>query len=390
MSEEVETSSTAGKSIFNWEEIERVTVAGPDGSGRKRWRATPSVVQLRDGTILAAYREATDHWITPDGVIQLCRSTDGGRTWSKPQTIVSAEGRTFGCHLRMAELDDGTILLPLVETHNVSGDPTYLQYYFRRLLSTHVVLSHDGGHTWTPPEQLDLGSHVIWAGSYGDVLVGSEGEIIMSVNWQQEGDTTYGKSHGGDVCRSGLIRSRDGGHSWEHLTQIADGVDDEKSVCMLPSGRMIAVIRDMDRPAKRSFSYDGGETWTPVEPLPFQGGESPCLLQTQSGVLLCSYRQRTPGRPQGVGLSYSYDEGETWGETDNLYVSPLRDCAYANLLEVSTGEYIAVYYTAAMGTEYLVPQDYGRDPAELEKTNPELIKYADADNEIELVRFRER
>ena len=380
MNTEASTHETADKSTFNWELIERVTVAGPDGSGRKRWRAIPSVAQLRDGTLLAAYREGTDHWITPDGAVRLCRSTDGGRTWSAPQTIVSAEGRNFGCHLRVAELDDGTILLPLVEIHSVSGDPTYLQYYSRRLISTHVVLSHDGGHTWTPPQQVDLGSHVIWTGSYGDVLVGPDGEVIMSVHWKQEGDTTY--------CRSGLLRSRDGGHSWGHLTQIAEGVDDEKSVCMLPSGRMIAVMRDQDRPSKRSFSDDGGETWTPVEPLPFHG-QCPSLLQTQSGVLLCSYRQRTPGKPQGVGLSYSYDGGETWAEADPLYDSPLRDCAYANLLELSPGEYIAVYYTAAMGTKYLVPQDRGRDIAELEKTNPELLKYADADNAIELVRFRE-
>ena len=389
MSAEASNRGSVDKSTFNWEEIERVTVAGPDGSGRKRWRAIPSATQLRDGTLLVAYREATDHWFTPDGVVRLCRSTDGGRTWSEPQTIVSAEGRSFGCHLRMAELDDGTILLPLVESHSISGDTTYLQHYFRRLSSTHVTLSQDGGHTWTPPQQIDLGSHVIWTSSYGDVLIGPDGEVIMSIDWKQEGDATYGQSHGGDVCRTGLLRSRDGGRSWGHLTQIADGVDNEKSVCIRPSGRMIAVMRDEDRPSKRSFSDDGGETWTPVEPLPFHG-HCPCLLQTQSGVLLCSYRQRTPGKPQGVGLSYSYDGGETWAETDPLYVSPLWDCAYANLLELSSGEYIAVYYTAAMGTEYLFPQDSGRDPEALEMANSELLRYANADNTIELVRFRER
>ena len=56
---------------------------------------------------------------------------------------------------------------------------------------------------------------------------------------------------------------------------------------------------------------------------------------------------------------------------------------------LAPGEYIAVYYTAAMGTEYVVPQDYGRDLEELERESPELLKYTDADNEIELVRFRE-
>jgi photosystem II stability/assembly factor-like uncharacterized protein len=380
MSTEPNARSPAGRSTFNWELIDRVTVAGPDGSGRRRWRAIPSAARLRDGTLLVAYREGTDHWITPDGAIRLCRSTDSGRTWSAPQTIAAAEGRDFGCHLRMAELEDGTVVLPLVERHSISGSPTYLRYNDRRLISTHVILSHDGGHTWSPPRPIDLGSHVIWTGSYGDVLIGREGEAMMSVHWQQEGETT---------SRSGLLRSRDGGQSWGHLTQISHGHDDEQSVCTLPSGRMIVVMRDLDRPSKRSFSDDGGETWSPAEPLPFHG-QCPSLLQTRSGVLLCSYRQRTPGKPQGVGLSYSYDGGETWAETDPLYVSPLRDCAYANLLELSPGEYIAVYYTAAMGTEYLVPQDYGRDPEELERESPELLKYTDADNEIELVRFRER
>jgi hypothetical protein len=145
-------------------------------------------------------------------------------------------------------------------------------------------------------------------------------------------------------------------------------------------------MRDWDRPSKCCFTEDGGENWTPAAALPFHG-QSPSLLQTQSGVLLCAYRQRGPGRPQGVGLAYSFDGGKTWAETDPLYISPVRDCAYPVLLETSPGEYIAVYYTAAVGAKYLTSQDYGADPHSL---SPELIKYADADNAIELVRFRQR
>jgi hypothetical protein len=362
---------------FEWEQVERVTVAGPDGSGRRRHRANPSAARLGDGTLLVAYKEASDHWITPDGVVRLCRSGDGGHTWSQPETIAAFDGRGLSCHLGLRELADGTLILPLVERHSVSGQPPYLQYFERMPLSTHVILSHDGGLTWTSPEQVDLGSRVIWVGCYGNILVGRQGEIWMSVAWQKEGDAGY---------RTGLLRSQNGGRCWGHLIQIAYGVDDEKSVCVLPSGRWIAVMRDWDRPSKRSFSDDGGHTWTPVEPLPFHG-HCPSLLQTQSGTLLCSYRQRGPGKPQGVGLSYSLDEGLTWAETDPLYVSPLRDCGYANLLEISPGEFLAVYYTAALGTLPLDPYVIGlktKDP------EPQLLKYADADNAIELVRFRER
>ncbi len=229
----------------------------------------------------------------------------------------------------MVELQNGIVLLPLVEVHYVSGTPSYLQYSNRRLISTFFVLSYDEGITWTSPQRISLGPKAIWTGSYGNVLVGPESELMMSVHWLNEGESQ---------SRSGLLRSIDGGHNWERLTEITQGVDDEKSICELPSGRLITVMRDLDRRSKKSFSDDGGESWTPIQPLPFHG-QSPSLLQTAKGVLLCAYRERGPGKPQGVGLSYSYNGGETWTESKPLYTSPLRDCAYPNLLELTQGQY---------------------------------------------------
>ena len=365
-------------SKFDWELVERVTVAGPVEGGPTRWRGVPAMARLQNGELLVAYREAPDHWITPGGAVRLARSSDGGKTWSEPETVLAEEGRNFGTALGMTQLEDRTVLLPVVENHTISGAPAYFQYYHRRATSSYVMLSNDGGESWSPPRILDLGAQVLWVNIYGEVLTARRGELMISVAWQLDSDTSW--------CRTGLVRSWDGGRSWSHVTEIAYGVDDEKSVCRLLSGRLITVMRDWDRPSKRSFSEDDGETWTPFDSLPFHG-QSPSLLQTKSGVLLCAYRQRSPGKPQGVALSYSYDDGITWDDAAPLYVSSLRDSAYPDLQEISPGEYAAVYYTAAMGTKYLVPQDDGRDPSEV---SPELLKYADPDNAIELVRFRER
>ena len=362
---------------FRWELRERVTIAGPVEGGPRRWRGVPALALLGNGDLLVAYREATDHWITPDGVVRLTRSSDDGKTWSEPSTVVEQTGRNFGCALGMTQLADGTVLLPIVENHAIAGEPAYFRYYGRRATSTYVLLSSDGGQSWTEPGQLDLGARVIWAAAYGEVLTGRNGALMMSLAWQEDSDTSW--------CRTGFVRSRDGGRSWGHLSEIAYGVDDEKSVCRLPSGRLITVMRDWDCPSKRSFSEDDGETWSPFDSLPFHG-QSPSLLRASSGVFLCAYRQRGAGKPQGVALSYSYDDGMTWAESAPLYVSPLRDSAYPNLQELSDGEYVAVYYTAAKGTRYLLPQDDGLAPGEV---SPELLKYADPDNAIELVRFRE-
>lgn len=355
--------------LFEWELIERVPVAGPAASGRKRWRGNPSVEQLHDGTLLVTYREGSDHWFTPDGIVRLCRSTDNGKTWSGPETIVALEDRDISPLFKMRELPDGSLLLPILESHHMSGSPTYFRYYNRALKSVHLSFSRDQGHTWSQPAQLDFGPQYIFLYCYGDILINREGEIVLCLAWQCEGDT---------VWRTGLARSRDGGQTWGDLTELANGFDDEKSICRLPTGRLVAVLRNFLKPSQIAFSDDDGRTWSKTRSLPFVG-QCPSLLYTSSGVLLCAYREQTPGKPRGVGLSFSRDDGETWFETGPLYVSPDNywDCAYPNLLELAPGEYAAFYYTAAIGTQELTRMQV-----------PNYPRFTDADNTIEMTRFR--
>lgn len=351
---------------FHWELVERVVVSGPDGRGRKRHRAFPATAQLRDGTLLTVYREGSDHWSTPDAVIRACRSSDGGHAWSPPETIVAKSGRTFSPHLGMRQLEDGVVLFPFIEGHSITGEPPYFRYYERLFKTACFMTSRDNCHTWSAPQQIDLGPDVIWTGAYGDVIGGDRGEALVSVAWQREGESFY---------RAGLLRFAADYQSWTGPIQITVGLDDEWSLCRLPSGRILAVFRDWDRPSKQCFSDDGGRTWSEPQPVPFHG-QCPSLLQTQAGVLLCAFRQKGPGKPHGVGLAYSYDGGSTWEEADPLYVATdgLWDCAYPNLLETRPGEFLACYYTAALG---MMQIDHHR-------------RYADADNAIEAVRFRER
>lgn len=356
-------------SSFKWELVERVTVAGPNPE-RKRWRGNPSVTQLKDGTLLATYREGSDHWFTIDGIVRLCRSTDNGKSWSAPETIIALEDRDISPLFKMRELPDGTIILPVLESHHMTGSPTYFRYYNRVLKSVHLSFSNDKGNSWSEPMQLDFGPEYIFLYCYGDILTANDGALLLCLAWMCEGDQHW---------RTGLARSHDGGKTWGELTQIAMGIDDEKSLCRLPSGRLVAVMRNFLKPSQIAFSDDDGRTWTETRSLPLIG-QCPSLLYTRSGVLMCAFRQQTPGRPRGVGLAFSRDGGETWAETDPLYVSPDNywDCAYPNLLELTPGEYAAFYYSAAVGTQELT-----------KKRVPNYPRYTDADNTIEMTRFRE-
>lgn len=356
---------------FAWQAMERVTVAGPDG-GRNRHRAFPGAALLQDGTLLVIYREGSDHWRTPDGILRLTRSTDGGKTWSVPTTLPFDPDRRFSSQLGIRQLRNGTILFPVMEAFHVVGKAPYFKYYRRMLKTNCLSFSNDGGETWTELLQMDYGANVIWITGYGDVIELPNGELLMSTAWQAEGDTGY---------RTGVLRSPDGGKTWDAKpVQIAMGLDDEKSICRLSSGRIVAVMRNMLNPSHLSYSDDDGRTWSPATPLPFVG-QCPSLLYTQSGVLLCAYRQQTPGKPRGVGLSSSLDQGMTWHESEPLYVSPQDywDCAYPNLIERAPGEYLVFYYTAALGTQEL-----------LKGAVPGYPRYTDADNAIEMLRFRER
>ena len=67
---------------MRWLATDHVTiVAEPD-----RHFAFPGVARLQDGSLAVVFRQGKKH-VDPSGSIGMCRSTDGGRTWSPRRTI---------------------------------------------------------------------------------------------------------------------------------------------------------------------------------------------------------------------------------------------------------------------------------------------------------------
>lgn len=117
----------------------------------------------------------------------------------------------------------------------------------------------------------------------------------------------------------------------------------------------------------RSYSEDGGRTWTKPERTGVWGA-CPCLFLTKKGALLCAYSDGRPGR-RGTSLSYSIDEGATWTQVDEpVYTTSAQGGCYPSMVYVDSKRILCVYYT-----EY-------RD----EGTNP------DTNCNIEGVFFKER
>src|SRR2546425_894009 len=114
----------------------------------------PGVVRLPGGELVLAFRRSPfNEWAHghPDVEACLVRSRDQGATWSEPQVFDSGAitnqnlalpGLSSALYLRgpVVELREGELALAVYTNELRNGQPA------RRSL---LVLSHDGGRTWT-------------------------------------------------------------------------------------------------------------------------------------------------------------------------------------------------------------------------------------------------
>jgi hypothetical protein len=319
-------------------------------TGTPRHRAFPGIEKLRNGDLLVAYREGSDHWRTADGQVRLVRSKDNGLTWSEPQTVLAKDGVNYGTHSGICQLSDGTILMP-AQYLDKSWGPEHSRYAAfgdtsgqgpRRIVS-YLLRSSDDGRTWSAPEspEVDGLASDYWWNVYGKFFqVENSSTVLWPITRQKKGEVPW---------RTGLLVSRDVGRTWTEYRDTAVGLADEKNLIRLSGGHLLTVIRDLKPPyvLHQTESKDDGMNWLPYSSTGFLG-HCPALLRTPKGVLLCTHRIVDPGNTPGVGLHYSFDDGVTWHAGDPVYVSPdpsNRDCSYASLVQLDPRRVLCVYYT---------------------------------------------
>ncbi len=148
------------------------------------------MIKLPDGTLLVAYDELQEHALWDEtveyGKIKLVRSTNNGKTWSEPQTVVtkekvldwgigSPERPLLGANGMFTLLDDGTLLMFFVTSYIYDRIIPYDDY---RL---YVMASTDNGYTWkdpvlvpTPNNDSNLGQS-----KQGDAIQLEDGSVLI-------------------------------------------------------------------------------------------------------------------------------------------------------------------------------------------------------------------
>lgn len=295
------------------------------------------------------YLRATDPWVSfsPNGVVYqfslgisggalqpgsisamlVLRSTDGGRTWSAPITLI-LDGDTF-----------------FNDKNAITADPTNSNFVYAvwdRLAATGggpamMARTSNGGSSWEA-------AHAIYDPGLNSQTLGNIIAVLPNgtvINLFNQIDTAGNGSLSSHVK---IIRSTDHGGSWSAPIQIADllavGTRDPDSaavvrdgaslpeIAVAPSGRLYVVWQDARFSGGArdgiaiSRSDDGGLSWSPpaqLNALPAVPAFTPIVHVRADGVVGVSYFDFSSNTSASATLFTDYwlarsVDGISWGE----------------------------------------------------------------------------
>lgn len=317
---------TLNDSVFFFE----TRLFAPNDYGSRNWRI-PAICTLEDGTVLAINdkRKHNEGDLPQDIDIVCCRSTDNGRTWSPPHTIVKGTGYKQGYgDPGVVTCENGDVLITFVGGNGLfastAADP----------ISTYTCRSTDGGRTWNAPINI---TNILWgADAANPTCRNYKGSFCASGN----GLRLIRGTHKGRImfvaamCRNNenvldnyAVYSDDNGHTW-HVSNLAYTSGDEAKVIELVDGRILMSVR---RNGARGYaiSNDGGSSWESHGTWPEMttnacNGDMLRLSSNDDGnrqnILLHSIPNSM--KRENVSVFISYDEGVTWQDPVRLCDGP--------------------------------------------------------------------
>lgn len=301
------------------------TVLHPGDYGRVGYRI-PVAVATRDAIVLFVEHKTIVNNDASGGVYAM-RSIDGGITWSQLYPVVIGAGVQNVSPIYDPVLD----VLHLAYGVNPGTDGA-------EAWRTHSI---DGGISWGEM-RVNVTSQVKASG-VGQLVYGpnpglrlSSGRLIVP---------RYHRPVGNSTAWVGCEYSDDGGATWTAATVdtgvTANGGAIEPAIVELPDGRLMMDCRHKSttNSRRRTYSTDGGATWTAVETYTLQCGEcqgSLVRVGHNVGLLLPGadgQRARLAFHPSTNGMF----------TTANRITVHASHAAYSSMVPLGDGSILAVY-----------------------------------------------
>jgi len=302
------------------------------------WHASPPTAYFAENP--AAMEEwkkigmPTDIDAPRGGRAEIIRSTDGGKTWSRPAVLLDTPWDDRAPNF--CQLDDGTILCSLFTYPGPSG--TDLTRDPAKTPLTGIIRSFDNGRTWEQqPKRLPV--PFVFDATDGPIVKLQDGSALICV---------YGRTVDAPYDMVAFCRSTDSGDTWEFLSTVStDHEMSETAVAQLPDDRLVLIARPEGDIA---WSRDGGRSWTKPVPFGIRLFE-PRLMTLRDGTLLCLHGSYGAG---GFRAMFSTDGGETWICSHEKWGFPVDPSVYGygQAVELSDGSIWAAYiHTGGHATE---------------------------------------
>lgn len=288
--------------------------APPGHTGHFRGTAMCSrIVALDNGDLLCGFMLQSELAVA-DFLYVICRSTDGGKTWSDPKPIwpeweqsYSIAGSISRDRRPGGKSGDRVYFFGSRYAIDTPGQSAWSQATCG-LKQNDIIhaWSHDQGRTWSNPQVISMhepgaaeNPSPIWQLSNG-TLIGCYSPY-NTFNPQVK------------VRRNQVIalRSSDEGRTWNTSRMLSLGPDDggaEAWVVELADGRLLGTswhmnhVTEQDYPNAYALSHDGGATWTDTRSTGIRG-QSCALEPLPDGTALMIYNRRKHAQP-GVGLAH--------------------------------------------------------------------------------------
>lgn len=204
--------------------------------------------RLPDGT-LAAVWFAGDREGTPDVRIYLSRFDERTGGWSEAEAVSPQSSQSHQNPV-LATLPDGDVWL-LYTAQDLGAQDTAI--VMRRI-------SADGGRTWTEPSPL-----VETAGLFirQDLVILENGTLLLPIF---HCSTLPGRQWFGDADTSAVLRSEDGGRTWQEIVVPESTGAVHMDIVPFEDGQLVAFYRSRWSDAVyRSVSEDDGRSWSAPE-----------------------------------------------------------------------------------------------------------------------------
>ena len=270
------------------------------------WKPSPPAPFTGEISALWSLGRIGDRLYAGSKPATLFSSDDGGETWEKVNSLSE--------HPSAAEWQPGAAGLLL---HTIVADPGNPEKFWIGISAAGVYATEDGGATWDRRNRL---SNAEACGHHHHPAAPRDGQtghcVHNMVRADGAGDILYQQNH------HGVYRSRDGGRSWDDITEGLPSTfgfpvhvhpRDGETIWTLPLNGDATGRYPPDAAAAVWKSTDGGESWQAKrDGLPQVGCYFTVLRQAMAG---------DAADPAGIyfgtnsgSIFASTDEGESWDE----------------------------------------------------------------------------